>query len=216
MKYLLFDLDGTLTESGIGIVRCVRHALEHFGIEEKSDEKLKQFIGPPLYDSFVTVYGMSHDDALKAVDVYRERYRDIGIFENAPYPGIIKVLTELKNHGYIMAVASSKPEIFVNRILEHFSLSSFFTVVTGATMDGSIGAKKDVIKLCLDRLSGCDIKEDSLMIGDKSHDVIGAHENSLKCIGCLWGYGSRKELEDCNCDYIVSSITELYTTLMNL
>ncbi|MEF2914116.1 MAG: HAD-IA family hydrolase [Succinivibrio sp.] len=213
MKYILFDLDGTLTESGIGIKRCVQYALKNFNIDETDDEKLRLFIGPPLFDSFTNRYRLTEEQANKAIELYRERYREIGIFENRLYDGIKDMLSELKKRDLILAVASSKPEVFVIKILKYFDIDKYFSVITGASLDGKLSAKKDVIRKALEMLNATNKKDQCIMIGDREHDIKGAIENSIKCIGCLWGYGSEHELKQAGCNILVSTPDQITSEL---
>ena len=214
-KYLLFDLDGTLTDPKIGITTCVQYALHSFGIEEPDLDKLEPFIGPPLRDSFMEFYGFTAKQAEEAVAKYRERFQDTGLFENEVYTGIPKMLRELQAKGYFLAVASSKPQVYVERILEHFDLASYFEFVGGADLEETRVGKGDVIQYVLDTCGLSDKKEKILMIGDREHDVLGARKQGLECVGVLFGYGDRKEMEDCHAAYIAESINELRKMLLS-
>jgi len=150
--YLLFDLDGTLTDPKLGITTCVQYALKSFGIEEPDLDKLEPFIGPPLKDSFMQFYGLDEKEAETAVDKYRERFQDIGLFENEIYPGIREMLRVLKKKGMHLAVASSKPTVFVERILEHFKIRKYFEVVVGSELDGRRVNKDEVVQEALSAL----------------------------------------------------------------
>ena len=202
-KYYLFDLDGTLTDSGIGITNSVMYALEKFDIHVSDRKELYPFIGPPLADSFQKYFGFNEEQALQAVDYYREYFRAGGIFENAVYEGIPELLGELKNRKATVALATSKPYEFTIQILDHFNLHQYFDVVGAATMDGHISRKADVIAHLLDELG---VKDTSsvLMIGDRDQDVEGAKANGLHSAGVLWGYGSMDELMNAGADYIAS------------
>ena len=202
-KYYLFDLDGTLTDSGIGITNSVMYALEKFGIHVSDRKELYPFIGPPLNDSFKKYYGFNEMDALQAVEYYREYFRAGGIFENAVYEGIPEMLGELKSRNATVALATSKPYEFTVQILDHFDLHRYFDHVGAATMDGRISSKADVIRHLLDKLEVTD-KSSVLMIGDRDQDVEGAKANDLHCVGVLWGYGSIDELMSAGADYIAS------------
>lgn len=191
---ILFDLDGTLTDPGLGITNSVMFALERFGIHESDRQKLYPFIGPPLWDSFMRFYGMSREEADRAVTVYREYYADRGLFENTVYPGIPQMLEELRAQGKTLAVATSKPEGFSVKILEHFGLAKFFDRIAGASMDQSRSRKADVIRYALSELPQADPRT-AVMVGDREHDVLGAREVGLPCVGVLYGYGDRPELE---------------------
>lgn len=215
-KYILFDLDGTITESGPGIMNSVAYALEKMGYEEKDREKLKRFIGPPLTDSMMKYYGMSEEDAAKAVRYYREYYTEKGIFENSVYDGFDESIKRLKEQGLILAVATSKPEPFARRIAEHFGFTGDYTCVCGATMDEARIRKADVIRYALNTLEITEEeKHQVLMVGDREHDVLGAKENGLSCMGVLYGYGDRKELEEAGADYIAKTTAEVAEIILN-
>lgn len=192
---ILFDLDGTLTDSAEGIMNCAEYALNAMGITEPDRSRLLRFIGPPLVDSFMDFYGMSREDALKAVALYRERFPVKGIFENRVYEGIPEALELLKKAGKRLAVATSKPEVYAKRILEHFKLAEFFEAVTGAELSGERNAKSEVIEECLKRLGNPD-KGTVLMVGDRKHDVIGAKACGVDCAGVKFGYAEENELEN--------------------
>lgn len=215
-KYILFDLDGTITESGPGIMNSVAYALEKMGYEEKDREKLKRFIGPPLTDSMMKYYGMSEEDAAKAVRYYREYYTEKGIFENSVYDGFDESIKRLKEQGLILAVATSKPEPFARRIAEHFEFTGDYACVCGATMDEARIRKADVIRYALNTLGITEEeKHQVLMVGDREHDVLGAKENGLSCMGVLYGYGDRKELEEAGADYIAKTTAEVAEIILN-
>ncbi len=192
---ILFDLDGTLTDSAEGIMNCAEYALNAMGITEPDRSRLLRFIGPPLVDSFMDFYGMSREDALKAVALYRERFPVKGIFENRVYEGIPEALDMLKKSGKRLAVATSKPEVYAKRILEHFELAEHFEAVTGAELSGERNAKSEVIEECLKRLGNPD-KGTVLMVGDRKHDVIGAKTCGVDCAGVKFGYAEENELEN--------------------
>ncbi|WP_461881134.1 HAD hydrolase-like protein [Fusicatenibacter sp.] len=206
---ILFDLDGTLTDSGPGITRCVQYALASFGIEETDLEKLNCYVGPPLLESFVKFAGLNREEAEQAIEKYRERYESKGIFENAVYQGIPEVLAYLKEQGKTLAVASSKPEPYVEKILEYFEIRTYFTVVTGSEMNESRTGKGEVIAETLRRLGAEDRRSDVVMVGDRSYDVIGARENGLLCVGVSYGYGGREELEKAGAAKICDTPEEL-------
>ncbi len=200
-----FDLDGTITDSSLGITNSVKHALKKYGIVETDRKKLCKFIGPPLPASFEKYYGFSKDEAWKSVDYYREYYKDTGIFECEVYGGFEEMLKKLKAAGKTLVVATSKPEPFARRIMEHFKLAQYFDYVAGMELDGRRGSKTEVI---LYALEACGIKDRSrvLMVGDREHDVMGAHETGLDCLGVLYGFGTREELESAGADYIVDNV----------
>lgn len=208
--YLLFDLDGTLTNPKEGITRCVQYALRHFGIEEPDLDKLEPFIGPPLIDSFMEYYGLTREQALEGVEKYRERFKDKGIFENEVLEGIPGMLETLREQGACLAVASSKPEEYVTRILEKFDLARYFHQVVGASMDESRSAKEDVIREALRRLGvGEREKPRVLMIGDRKHDAQGAKACGIDCLGVYIGFAAPGELEQAKATYIVHSVEEM-------
>lgn len=202
-KYYLFDLDGTLTDPGIGITNSVMYALEKFGIRVSDREELYPFIGPPLADSFKKYFGFTEKQALQAIEYYREYFRAGGIFENEVYEGIPEMLGELKRRGATIALATSKPYEFSVQILDHFCLRRYFDYVGAATMDGRVSRKSDVIRNLIAELGDID-KASVLMIGDRDQDVEGAKANDLRCLGVLWGYGSREELLGAGADYIAA------------
>ena len=215
ITYLLFDLDGTLTNPQEGITKCVQHALRAFGIEEPDLEKLIPFIGPPLIQSFMEFYNMSEEDERKAVAVYRERFSTVGLFENFPYPGIADMLAELKAQGKILAVASSKPTIYVRRILEKFELAPYFDVIEGSNLDGTRVDKKEVIAEVLSQLDNPSA-DDLLMIGDRKFDVIGAREMGFGCVGVRFGFAAPDELEQSGAVYIADTVRDLHRYLINI
>ncbi len=210
-KTVLFDLDGTLTDPGLGITNSVAYALKKYGIEVRDREKLYSFIGPPLKDSFKKYYGFSDEKAMEAIMYYREYFSDKGIFENEVYDGIKELLRRVKESGRKIVLATSKPEKFALRILEHFELTEFFDVVAGASMDEKRNKKGDVIKYALEK--GCLTPEDAVMIGDREHDVLGAQENGIDTIGVLYGYGSRDELEKAGAMHIAETVGDVYALL---
>lgn len=211
MKYthLFFDLDGTLTESGEGITNCVKYALEKFGIKENNIENLKKFIGPPLVDSFMNFYGFSETKAREAMKIYRERFGTIGLFENAVYKGIPEVLQKLKDSGKKLYVATSKPEIYVPRILEHFDLAKYFEFAGGSDIEETRSNKALVIDFVIKQNHLENEKSNIVMIGDRKHDLIGAKQNGLDSIGVLWGYGNREELTEYGATQIIESVEDL-------
>lgn len=210
-KTVLFDLDGTLTDPGLGITNSVAYALKKYGIEVSDREKLYSFIGPPLKDSFKKYYGFSDEKAMEAIMYYREYFSDKGIFENEVYDGIKELLRRVKESGRKIVLATSKPEEFALRILEHFELTEFFDVVAGASMDEKRNKKGDVIKYALEK--GCLTPEDAVMIGDREHDVLGAQENGIDTIGVLYGYGSRDELKKAGAMHIAETVNDIFDLL---
>ena len=215
-KYLLFDLDGTLTDPKIGITTCVQYALHSFGIEEPDLDKLEPFIGPPLRDSFMEFYGFTAEQAEEAVAKYRERFQDTGLFENEVYDGIPEMLKTLQSKGYFLAVASSKPQVYVERILEHFDLKKYFSVVVGSELDGRRETKDQVVQETLRQLFGENPVDPAqvYMIGDRKFDVEGARALGVESVGVTYGYGSKEELKEAKADYIVQSVDELEKFLL--
>ena len=215
-KYLLFDLDGTLTDPKIGITTCVQYALHSFGIEEPDLDKLEPFIGPPLRDSFMEFHGFTAEQAEEAVAKYRERFQNTGIFENEVYAGIPEMLKNLQSKGYFLALASSKPQIYVERILEHFDLKKYFAVVVGSELDGTRETKDQVVQETLHQLfKENPIEPDQVyMIGDRKFDVEGARALGVESVGVTYGYGSKEELKEAKADYIVQSVEELEKFLL--
>ncbi|MBR6709238.1 MAG: HAD family hydrolase [Clostridia bacterium] len=212
-QYLLFDLDGTVTDSQSGITRSAAYALERFGIRIEDPSSLTFFVGPPLHDTFMQKYGFSGEDASRAVEVYREYYRDRGIFENEVYPGIPELLGDLKAAGRTVILATSKPAVFARRILDHFSLSQYFDYLSGCELDGTRSNKDEVIEYALE-LAGITDRSQCVMIGDRKHDIIGAAKTSLASLGVLYGYGDRAELEAAGADVIAADVDELRRILL--
>lgn len=210
-QYLLFDLDGTLTDSGLGIMNSAAYALEQMGYDVGDRELLRRFVGPPLNDTFHNCYGVPLDRISEAIRQYRVCYNEMGgIFENEPYPNIHQCLADLKAAGKTLLVATSKPLPMAQRVLDHFNLTQYFDFVFGGTMDESGGGcvKSVVVGHAVDAC-GADAKGQILMIGDREHDIHGAHLNGLPCMGVLWGYGSRAEFLQAGADYIVENYDQL-------
>lgn len=207
-QYLLFDVDGTLTDPMEGITKSVQYALRTYGIEVEDLNQLCCFIGPPLRDSFMEYYGFDKAKAGEAVERYREYFCDTGIFENEVYPGIEELLRQLKDSGRQLFTASSKPEVFVRRILEHFHLDTCFDFIGGADLEEKRVKKADVIRYVLEE-NGIEELDRVLMIGDREHDVQGAKKIGIESMGVLYGYGSREELEKAGADYIIDTVDNL-------
>lgn len=236
-QYILFDLDGTLTDSAPGITACVQYALHKMGIEEPDLKKLEPFVGPPLLDSFHEFYGFDEEQGRKATVYYRERFSTRGIFENEVYPGIEKLLADLKASGKKLAVASSKPEVYVERILKHFGLWDYFDVVVGSGLDGTRTKKEEVVEEALKCLlpeglfqemmetkgreakDGCPtqysgtIYNEIAMVGDRRFDVEGAREYHIVSVGVAYGYAAAGELEAAGAERIVETVEELSQVL---
>ena len=207
-KYILFDLDGTLTNPEIGITNCVMYALEKFGIKENDRKKLHPFIGPPLTYSFQTFYGLSEEESKQAVVFYRERFSVKGLYENEVYAGVPEMLRNLKEQGKIIILATSKPEEYAIKILKHFDLYQYFDFIAGATMDGSRGEKADVIAYAL-KISRIEDKTKAIMVGDRNYDILGAKEHGLDSIGVLFGFGDYEELTKEGATYIAETVEDI-------
>ena len=206
---VFFDLDGTLTDPYDGISRCICHALEHFDAPVPDTDTLRSFIGPTLYDTFGELLGESRVD--EAVAVYRERFDRIGWQENEPYAGIDAVLSGLASSGHRLFVATSKPRVFAERIVEHFGLSAHLTEVFGAELDGTRGDKTELLAWALARRGGDD---PAVMIGDRRHDMIGATNNNMFAIGVTWGYGSIDELESAGAERLAHTPDDITRLLI--
>ena len=214
-KYLLFDLDGTLTDPMLGITKSVRYALNKFGIEVEDLNQLCKFIGPPLKDSFMDFYNLTEEDASKAITYFREYFSTKGIYENEVFYNIEDMLISLKEQNKSLIIATSKPTVFAEKILEHFNLKKYFDFISGSNLDNTRTKKADVIKYALEENGLTDISE-IIMIGDREHDVIGAKSLGIECIGILHGYGSYDELSDSGAAYIVKDVNELHSLLLKL
>lgn len=212
-KYVLFDLDGTLTDPYEGISKSVQYSLESFGIEEKDEDILKKFIGPPLKESFMKFYGFDEEKALKAVEKYRERYITTGVYENALIDGVKDTLAILKEKGIRIFLATSKPQPLAEVILKHFGITEYFDFIGGADFNYNRDEKWQVIEYVFEN-SGIQDRENALMIGDRMHDIIGAKKTGLKCLCVLCGYGSREEFTEYGADYIVETIPDILNTVL--
>ena len=210
-QYLLFDLDGTITDPKVGITTCVQYALEHFGIHEPDNDKLEPFIGPPLQDSFEQFYHMDVETAKQAVAKYRERFQTVGLYENEIYDGMADLLKTLKEGGCRLAVASSKPTVFVKKILEHFDVVQYFDVVVGSELDGSRAKKEEVVQEALRQLDpkGQVSSGQMVMIGDRYFDVQGAKAHHLDSIGVAYGYAAEGELQQAGATFVVDTVQQL-------
>lgn len=208
-KNILFDLDGTLMESHYGITNAVRESLLQFNIIENDMAKLISFVGPPLYDSYKSIYGIEGEEYIKALDTFHIYYRTKGIYEAKAYAGLEDSLCRLKNQGYRLFVATSKPEPEARRVVEHFGLQAYFDFVGGS--DGDHGTSRDskaaVIRYVLEE-NGI-LAEESIMIGDRKHDIIGAKKNAMMSVGVLYGYGDYEELELAGADYILNTTKDI-------
>lgn len=215
-QYILFDLDGTLTDPKSGICTSVQYALSDAGITEENLDVLEPFIGPPLKDSFIEFYHMSEEQAVKAVIKYRERFEETGLYENEIYPGIADMLRTLKAAGMQMGIASSKPTVFVEKILLHFQVKEFFDIVVGSELDGTRGKKEEVVEEALKQLipSGKKDYDKCVMIGDRRFDIEGAKAHQIDSIGVSYGYGGPEELRCAGATYIVTTVRELQNLLL--
>ncbi|KHD37807.1 5'-nucleotidase [Clostridium acetobutylicum] len=213
-NYVLFDLDGTLTDSAEGITKSVKYSLNKFDIQVEDLSSLNKFVGPPLKTSFMEYYNFDEETATAAIDYYRDYFKAKGMFENKVYAGIEALLSSLKDYGFHLVVATSKPTVFSKQILEHFKLAFYFDAIVGSSLDGKLSTKEDVIRYAMESLN---IKSnDAIMIGDREYDVIGAFKNNLPSIGVTYGFGSYEELKNAGANYIVSSVDELHKKILEL
>ncbi len=212
-KYVLFDLDGTITDPFDGITRSIIYALAKFGISENDDKKLAAFIGPPLVDSFAQYYDFSHGCALAAVGYYREYYAKTGIYECTLYDGIDRLLRELSEQNIKVIMATSKPEIFAKRLMRHFELDGCFNFICGATMDEKRTNKEEVIRYAIEKAGVSDLA-DCIMVGDRRFDIEGAKAVGIDSIGVSYGYGSESEINAAAPTYIADSVEKLRKILL--
>jgi phosphoglycolate phosphatase len=211
---ILFDLDGTLTDSKTGIVKSAQYALESFGIKVDNLDDLTSFIGPPIRQSFKELYDFDDNNVEKAVVKFRERYFTIGVYENEMYKGIDVLLHKLKDKGKTLFVATSKVTALANTVLSHFNIDKYFTFVSGSEMNGDRSEKSEVIKYALVQNNITDLSS-CIMIGDRKHDIVGAKAVGMKSIGVLYGYGGFNELSIAGADYIVKDVNKLSELLLN-
>ncbi|TWI57557.1 phosphoglycolate phosphatase [Pseudomonas duriflava] len=211
-SHLLFDLDGTLTDPKLGITRSIQYALAQMGVDEPNLDNLIHFIGPPLHGAFMETYGFTSEEAWQAIEHYRERFREEGLYENFPYPGIHELLAELQATERKLYVVTSKPWIYANEILRHFELTGYFKAVYGSELDGTHSDKADLIGHVLEteQLAA----ETCLMIGDRKHDLIGARHNSVEAAGVCYGYGGRAELDAEAPAYVFETLEDLRAAFM--
>ena len=208
-KAILFDLDGTFTDSGEGIINCAVLALEHFGLPSPSRQELGVFVGPPLNETFKK-FGVREDQTAEAIRIFRSRYLTKGKFENSPYPGIPEMLSQLQALGHDLYVATSKPEETAVEIMDHFDLSKYFKRICGATMDKARNSKSKVIAYLLDT---CGRGDNIIMVGDTAFDVIGAKSHNIPTIGVSWGYGMVRDMEEAGAVSIARNVDELFELL---
>ncbi len=212
-KYIFWDLDGTISDSASGIANSISYAIEKMGTEIPSKETLKKFVGPPLAESLSMYLGYSPEQIEAAIKYFREYYEKKGIEENEMYCGIEELLIKLRDAGYSCVLATSKPEPFARTILKRYGIDSYFLYIAGSTIDETRTKKAEVIAYALETCKITD-KSQVVMIGDRSHDVIGAKENGLDCIGVLYGYGDRPELEEAGALAIAADLSELASILI--
>ena len=205
---ILFDLDGTLTDPGLGITNSVMYALKKFNIEVEDRTSLYKFIGPPLRESYAKYYHLSDEEITRAVAYYREYFSVKGIYENVLYDGIAELLEQIKDSGRKVVLATSKPEEFAAEILRYFHIDHYFDFVAGSTMDGTRVRKADVITYAIESYGITDLSL-AVMVGDREHDILGAGEIGLDSIGVLYGYGSREELENAGATYIAEHVADI-------
>lgn len=205
-RYILFDLDGTLTDPQEGIINSIQHALKRYGIK-KEDHELLHFIGPPLHHSFTEIFG-TEEKAFEAVAVYREYYATKGIFENMVYAGMPELLNDLTADNKTLFVATSKPTVFAEQIIKHYNIAHHFKAVVGSNLDGSHTDKKEIIQTILDQIPGVD-RNELLMIGDRKFDIVGAKHHRIDCAAVTFGYGTLEELQQEKPTHLVNTIEEL-------
>lgn len=210
---ILFDLDGTLTDSSPGIINSIIYALKKYDITVENTETLRKFLGPPLHESFKEFYGFDEDKAMEAVSFYREYFSTKGLLENQVYDGVPKLLEALKDNGKRIILATSKPQKFTDRIMEHFDLAKYFEFIAGSNMDGTRSKKADVIEYALHQ---CNITDQSkaVMVGDRMHDIIGAKAVGIDSIGVEYGYGDYEELNNAGATYIAKTVDDLKNILL--
>lgn len=213
-KYILFDLDGTLTDPEEGITKSMQYALGHMGIEVEDRTTLRKHIGPPLHEGLKEIWGFDEEKTEEAIRWYREMYAKEGMYQNEVYPGVEEALADLKNAGMTLIVATSKAEPYAKLIMEHFHLDSYFTDICGSSLDGTRSKKGDVIRYALEK-NGITNKNEVVMVGDRLHDVIGAKENSIMCVGVLYGFGTREELMGAGAEKIAKDLEELKQILLH-
>jgi phosphoglycolate phosphatase len=215
VRHLFFDLDGTLTDPAPGIGACLLHAARALGHTALSEADIRRYIGPPLRDCFAELLATTDPARIEeAVRLYRERFSDVGIFENSVYPGISRALSRLRQAGHPLHIVTSKPAVYADRIVDHFGLREHFPRVYGAELSGALGTKSELVALAIDteRIEPAQ----ACMIGDREHDVFGAKAHDVLAIGVTWGYGSRAELEAAGADHVVDSFTELLDVIGRL
>ncbi len=214
-KYLLFDLDGTLTASAPGIITSVQAVIRHYNLPELNEAQLQKFVGPPLAVSFADYLGLPEEEILPAIDVYREYFEAHGIYDNSVYGGMPETLQKLKDAGYKLAVATSKPEKYAKQIVEYYGIAPYFDFVCGIPMEDEQMTKAQVVATTLEKL-GVAQKSEALMIGDRFYDVEGAKENGIECLGVTFGYGTEDELTAAGAKYIAHTTAEIFDVVENI
>lgn len=214
-QYILFDMDGTLTDSRLGIVKSIQYSLTYFGVQVSDLNELTQFVGPSLYDSYINYYKMSPTDAKTAISKYREYYAEKGIFENALYDGIADLLKTLSSSGKTLAVATSKPTFFAEKVLDHFEIRDYFAFISGSELSDAHIDKGDIIQTALENLNISNPNE-TIMVGDRNVDIFGAKRNNIESIGAIYGYGGRDELEIAGATHLVDNVAELSELLKKI
>lgn len=209
---ILFDLDGTLTDSSQGIINSIIYALDKLNIPVENTDSLRRFLGPPLHDSFKE-FGLDDEEIKSAITYYRERFSTKGIYENQVYDGIIPMIAKLKKCGKRIVLATSKPQKFTDIIMSYFELDRYFDFIAGSNLDGTRSKKAEVIKYALDSCRITDISK-VVMVGDRKQDIVGAEIAGIDSIGVLYGYGDYDELKTAGATYIVNSVTELKNMLL--
>ena len=207
-RNILFDLDGTIIEPKEGLTKAVQFSLESFGIYVEDRDTLTPFIGPPLRDSFKKYYGLNDEEVELAIKKFREYFAPKGVYENVLYDGIVDLFEELKTAGKQLIIATSKPTVFAETILNYHNIRDYFVFVAGSELNEKRSRKGEVIRYALESMKITELQS-TIMIGDREHDVIGAREMGLECIGVCYGYGSLKELEDAGATYIARDVEEL-------
>ncbi|NJD04700.1 MAG: HAD family hydrolase [Ruminiclostridium sp.] len=212
-RVILFDLDGTLTDSGEGIINSLKYTLTAYGISDYDEKMVNRFIGPPLIESLMEIFGFDELKAREAVEKYREYFREIGIFENRLYNGIELLLKSLAAGGRRVILATSKAEVFAVRILEHFKISQYFWAVAGSELDGTRIKKSEVIRYALEKAGEVELSS-AVMVGDREHDVFGAKQTGIDSIGVLYGYGNHEELGKAGASMIIETVGDLHKALL--
>lgn len=213
-KYILLDLDGTVTDSAEGVINSVAYSLEKLGYPVKDKRTLMKFIGPPLTESFKDFYNFDDETTRLGVEYYREYYSVTGIFENKLYPGIEHLLKTLKSNGKTVILATSKPEVYAKRILDRFGVSEYFDLIAGSTLDAERNTKTDVLRYAL-KAADINSHDEALMVGDRKHDILGARDVGIKCAAILYGYGNEAEFKEYGADYIIDTVEKLEKFLIH-